>query len=170
MGSSERADGGTTARVVGTLLTWMQEARGGVFVVATANDVESLPPELMRKGRLDEVFFVDLPTHASRVAIVEAVLRKRQLPVELFDLDVIARFSEGFSGAEIEQAVVSALYGSSEDHAIGTRDVVHEMHKTQPLSVVRREAIEALRGWASGRTVNVDVATEGTPGREGAAL
>ncbi len=155
-GSGSDESGGSARRVLGTLLTWMQDAQSGVFTVATANDVESLPPELMRKGRLDEVFFVDLPNHASRVSITQTVLRKRDLPVELFDLELIAERSEGFSGAEIEQAVVSSLYSSGQDHAIGTHDVLHEMAVTQPLSVVRRESIDYLRNWAKGRTVSVD--------------
>lgn len=148
---------GAPRRVLGTLLTWMQEAQSGVFTVATANDIESLPPELMRKGRMDEIFFVDLPSFENRMAISETVLRKRDLAVELFDLEQIAGASEGFSGAEIEQAVVSALYSASSEHAIGTRDVVHEMNLTQPLSVVRREAIDYLRHWAKDRTVSVDL-------------
>lgn len=157
IGGGSDEGSGASRRVLGTLLTWMQEAKSGVFMVATANDIESLPPELMRKGRMDEVFFVDLPQHDSRKAIIGTIMQKRELPVELFDLDLIAQASEGFSGAEIEQAVVSALYSSAKDHAIGTRDVVHEMTLTQPLSVVRRESIEYLRNWAKDRTVSVDL-------------
>lgn len=155
-GSSDEGSG-APRRILGTLLTWMQEAKSGVFMVTTANDIESLPPELMRKGRMDEVFFVDLPSFDNRKAITETIMRRRDLPVELFDLDQIASASEGFSGAEIEQAVVSSLYSSSSDHAISTRDVVHEMNMTQPLSVVRRESIEHLRNWAKDRTVSVDL-------------
>ncbi|MGB0866743.1 MAG: AAA family ATPase [Granulosicoccaceae bacterium] len=155
-GSNDESSG-APRRVLGTLLTWMQEARSGVFTVATANDIESLPPELMRKGRMDEVFFVDLPNFDNRKAIVQTILRKRELPEELFDLDQVAHASDGFSGAEIEQAVVSSLYSVTSDHAIGTRDVVHEMNLTQPLSVVRRESIEYLRNWAKDRTVSVDL-------------
>ena len=103
-------DGGTSQRVLGAFLSWLQERKGDVFVVATANDVQRLPAELLRKGRFDETFFVDLPDEAARSAVLEIHLRRRTQAPEHFDLPPLARESEGFSGAELEQVVVSALY------------------------------------------------------------
>ncbi|MEM7378447.1 MAG: AAA family ATPase [Pseudomonadota bacterium] len=147
---------GASQRVLGTLLSWMQENTRGVFIVATANDVTRLPPEIMRKGRLDEVFFVDLPTHDARKAIVAAVLARRGLAADGFDLDQIAAHSDGFSGAEIEQAIVSANYSIGSGDALMTVDVVTELGRTQPLSVLRRNAVGELRAWAHERTVDAD--------------
>jgi len=126
---------GASTRILSYLLNWMQENKSGTFVVATANDISSLPPELIRKGRIDEIFFVDLPTHKIRMDIVRTALLKRGLEPEAFAIDRIAAASEGFSGAEIEQAIVSSLYHTS---------------------VVRAESIAELRRWASERTVPVD--------------
>ncbi|MGB7288736.1 MAG: AAA family ATPase, partial [Candidatus Macondimonas sp.] len=106
-------DGGTSRRMLGTLLTWLAERTAPVFLAATANDIQQLPPELMRKGRMDEIFFVDLPETSAREAIFVIHLRKRQLDPGRFDHAALARLSEGFSGAEIEQAVVSACYGAA---------------------------------------------------------
>ncbi|MEM6985251.1 MAG: AAA family ATPase [Pseudomonadota bacterium] len=147
---------GASQRVLGTLLSWMQDNNRGVFIVATANDVTRLPPEIMRKGRLDEVFFVDLPTHTARKAIVAAVLGRRGQSVEQFDLDSIAAHSDGFSGAEIEQAIVSANYGITSGNSLMTVDIVTELGRTQPLSVLRRNAVSELRAWAQERTVDAD--------------
>ncbi len=147
---------GASQRVLATLLSWMQENSKGVFIVATANDVQRLPPEIMRKGRLDEVFFVDLPTQQARVEITRSVLTRRSIDVAPFDLDAIATRSEGFSGAEIEQAVVAATYNIHSGNTLKTIDIIREISLTQPLSVVRREAITALRQWAHTRTVDVD--------------
>lgn len=150
-------DGGTSRRVLGTLLTWMAERRKPVFMVATANDIEALPPELIRKGRFDEIFFVDLPDPETRRIIFEIHLRKRGLDADKFDLGELAEASEGFSGAEIEQAVVSALYAA---HAAGrglsSADVRREIAQTQPLSRIMAEKIEHLRNWARARTVPAD--------------
>lgn len=147
-------DDGVSQRILGTLLTWMAEHKGQVFIVATSNDIESLPPELMRKGRIDEIFFVDLPDHDTRKEIFSIHLRRRNQSPSGFDLDVLALASEGFSGAEIEQAIVSALYTAQSSQAkISTQILEDEIERTQPLSVVMAENIERLRSWARERTV-----------------
>lgn len=147
-------DGGTSQRVLGTLLTWMAEKQVPVFLVATANDIERLPAELIRKGRFDEIFFVDLPDIAVREEIFDIHLERRNLDSNLFDTQLLAEHSEGFSGAEIEQAVVSALYASHARQAdIETAHIMDELMKTRPLSVVMQEKIAYLRQWAKGRTV-----------------
>src|SRR5437899_11107311 len=109
-GSSNQSDGGTAARVFGSFITWLQEKTSPVFVIATANNVDELPPEMMRKGRFDDIFFVDLPSIPERKDIFEIHLRKRGRDPDKFELDKLAEKSEGFTGAEIEQAVVSALF------------------------------------------------------------
>lgn len=148
-------DNGTSRRVLGTLLTWMAENDKAVFVVATANDIARLPPELLRKGRMDEVFFVDLPDAATRQEIFAIHLARRGLPPAEFDLGVLADASEGFSGAEIEQAVVAARYAAqARQAAIDTAAVLVQLAATQPLSVVMAEQVAALREWAAGRTVS----------------
>src|SRR5207253_3873479 len=110
--ASRSNDGGLSQRMFGTLLTWMQERRGQVFTIATANDIEALPPELLRKGRFDEIFFVDLPNLEAGEQIFAIHLRKRKRDPKLFDLDAIGEASAGFSGAEIEQAVISAMHAA----------------------------------------------------------
>ncbi len=145
---------GTSRRLLATLLTWMAENEKRVFIVATANDVTALPPELMRKGRLDEVFFVDLPEPAVRREIFAIHLAKRELDPSTFDLDALAAASEGFTGAEIEQAVVAARYAANARGALTDTTLVHEeLMNTKPLSVVRYEDLARLREWADGRTV-----------------
>ena len=148
---------GTTQRVLGTFLTWMAEKRSPVFVVATANDISVLPPELVRKGRFDEIFFVDLPNHEVRQSILAIHLSNRDQSLGDFDIESLARAMEGFSGAEIEQAVVSGLYAA---HALGqslsTKHIRHEIQQTKPLSVVMAERVTSLREWAKGRTVPCD--------------
>jgi hypothetical protein len=152
-GGSE--DGGVSQRVLGTFLSWMQDRKGDVFVVATANDVEKLPPEFLRKGRFDEVFFVDLPDAESRAAIFSIHLRKRGKDPAKFAIEALAAATEGFSGAEIEQVVVSALYGAfSGSCELADGMLVAEIGRTRPLSVTRAEQIENLRAWASERTVS----------------
>jgi hypothetical protein len=154
-GSSE--DGGVSRRVLGYFLTWMAERKSRVFLVATANAVHELPPELLRKGRFDEIFFVDLPDHATRAEIFRLHLAKREVAWEGFSLDSLAGAAEGFSGAEIEQAVVSALYAA---HAAGTpvdeARIIEEVRGTRPLSVLMAEQVNALREWARTRTVPAD--------------
>ena len=152
--SQGNTDDGVSQRVLGTLLTWMAENKGKVFIVATANDIESLPPELMRKGRIDEIFFVDLPAANVREEIFSIHLRKRNQAPSGFDLQQLANASEGFSGAEIEQAVVSALYtAQSSAKKLDTLTLLGEIEKTQPLSVVMAEKMQYLRNWANERTV-----------------
>jgi SpoVK/Ycf46/Vps4 family AAA+-type ATPase len=147
-------DSGTSRRVLGSFLTWMSERKKAVFIVATSNDITSLPPELIRKGRMDEIFFVDLPDKKARQEIFSIHLSRRKLNPEKFDLEKLAGASEAFSGAEIEQAVVSALYcARSADQETTTDLVVDEIAKTSPLSKVMAEKIESLRQWAQGRTV-----------------
>lgn len=147
-------DNGVSQRVLGTLLTWMSERKAPVFVVATANIIKRLPPELMRKGRFDEIFFVDLPVAVVREDIFRIHLDKRDLPVADFDLPALARASDGFSGAEIEQGVVSALYAAQARQAHVTQSLILEaLQSTVPLSVVMAEELAALRHWALQRTV-----------------
>jgi len=152
--ATDQDGGGPSRRILGTLLTWMAEREEKVFFVATANDIESLPPELMRKGRFDEIFFVDLPTPPVRRAIFEIHLRKRGQDPAAFDLEQLADRSEGFSGAEIEQATVAALYSANAlEQPLGTEHVVAELAQTRPLSVLMAEKIQYLRAWAATRTV-----------------
>jgi SpoVK/Ycf46/Vps4 family AAA+-type ATPase len=148
------SDDGLSQRVLGTLLTWMAEQGDGVFIVATANNIERLPPELIRKGRMDEIFFVDLPDPEVRREIFNIHLRRRNLAPSGFDLDLLADKSLGFTGAEIEQAIVSSLYAAQAQEApVETDHLIAELQETRPLSVVMAEQIEQLRGWAAERTV-----------------
>jgi AAA+ superfamily predicted ATPase len=150
-------DGGVSQRVLGTFLSWLQDRRSEVFTVATANDVSKLPPEFLRKGRFDEVFFVDLPDAAARRAIADIHLRRRGHDPASHDLDAIVAASDGFSGAEIEQAIVSALYTAFADHGALTTDILlAEIRATRPLAVVMAERIQSLRSWAHGRTVRAN--------------
>lgn len=150
-------DDGTSRRVLGFLLTWLAENRSSVFIVATANNIEDLPPELIRKGRLDEIFFVDLPNADIRRQIFTIHLEKRDVNPAQIDLDRLAAEAEGFSGSEIEQAVVSAIYsGYGSGMPVTTDVLVGEIHATRPLSVVMDTRIRQLRQWAEGRTVPVD--------------
>ena len=148
---------GTTQRVLGAFLTWLSEKNNQVFVVATANDIQMMPPELIRKGRFDEIFFVDLPKSDVRKSILAIHLQKRGHKHQDFDLDVLATLTSGFSGAEIEQAVVSALYAAqAQKMPLSTKHIINETRQTRPLSVVMKEHITALRHWASDRTVASD--------------
>ncbi len=141
-------DSGTSTRVFGTILTWMQEKIAPCFVVATANDISSLPPELLRKGRFDEIFFLDLPTLQEREEIFAVHLRKRNRLPQDYDVARLARESEGYVGAEIEQAVIDAMYvGFNEGREITTDDISAALKRQVPLSVSQRETIEALRNW-----------------------
>jgi SpoVK/Ycf46/Vps4 family AAA+-type ATPase len=147
-------DGGVSRRLLGTFLRWLQERDDGVFVVATANDVVSLPPEFLRKGRFDETFFVDLPGPDARRAILSAHLADRGRDPAQFDLDLLVRISDGFSGAELEAAVVGAHYrafGADRDPA--TAELAAEIEGTVPLSVSRAEDVARLRAWATDRAV-----------------
>ena len=150
-------DGGVSRRMLATLLTWMNERAEPVFIVATANDISSLPPEFLRKGRFDEIFFIDLPKAGSRALIFTIHLQKRKLPIERFGVERLAAMSGGFSGAEIEQAIISASYNAHARHApLCQTDVEQAIAQTRPLSVVMAEHVEALREWAAGRTVPAD--------------
>lgn len=151
--SSGQSDGGTTSRVFGTFLTWMQDKKAATFVVATSNDVTALPPELLRKGRFDEIFFIDLPSAEERADIFNIHLRKRKRNPEEFDLKRLAAATPGFSGAEIEACVVDALYNAfdNEGKELTTDAIVDAAHHTVPLAMTMRERIEDLREWANTR-------------------
>lgn len=150
-------DDGVSRRVLGTLLTWMSEKSKAVFVVATANDVTSLPPELLRKGRFDELFFVDLPKIKARAEIFAIQLKRRNLSPTDFDLEPLAKATKGFSGSEIEQAVVSSLYAAvARGQRLKNEHLLEEISGTRPLSVLMAEKVQGLRNWASQRTVPAD--------------
>ncbi len=152
--SSGDTDGGVSQRILGTFLTWMQERKADCFIAATANDVYRLPPEFLRKGRFDEIFFVDLPDAESRKRLLKIHLKKRELKPEDFDLEKIVDVTVGFSGAEIEQAIIAALYrASTEKEVISTKHIIEQIKSTKPLSVLKKEAISALRTWAKERTI-----------------
>jgi SpoVK/Ycf46/Vps4 family AAA+-type ATPase len=148
-------ESGTARRVLGALLTWMAERTADVFLVATANDVDELPPELVRKGRFDEIFFVDLPSPAARAEVLRIHLTKRGLDIKALDLPQLVTVTDAFSGAEIEQGIVATLYAA---HASGHEPefphFIAEFRKTRPLSVVMAERVAALRAWAEDRTVS----------------
>lgn len=149
-----QSDNATSKRVLSTLLTWMAENEKPVFIVATSNDISELPPELVRKGRLDEVFFVDLPEQRVRCEIFRIHLEKRKIDPAGFDLDALADASEGFTGAEIEEAIVAARYlASSRGETVQHQDVLAALNRTYPMSIMRAESIASLRAWADGRTV-----------------
>jgi ATP-dependent 26S proteasome regulatory subunit len=163
---SGATDGGTTARVFSTFLTWLSEKTAPVFVVATANDISQLPPELLRKGRLDEIFFVDLPAVEERRDIFRIHLVKRRRDAEQFDLEVLAGASDNFSGAEIEQAIISALYDAFYARLeVTTAHILEALRETVPLAKTMDEHINRLRSWAEGRARNASVAR--APGQTG---
>ncbi len=148
---------GTSRRVLGTFLTWLAEREASVMCVATANDISALPPELVRKGRFDELFFVDLPSADVRRDILSIHLDKRGLDPARLDLERLAAAAEGYSGAELEQLVVAALYTARAlDQQVGPGHILAELRRTRPLSIIMGERIEALRAWARDRTVPAD--------------
>lgn len=150
--SSTFSDAGTSARVFSTFLTWLQEKIKPVFVIATANNIQLLPPELLRKGRFDDIFFVDLPSAQERKDIFNIHIKKRKRNPDSFDLNSLAKESEGFSGAEIEQAVISSLYDAFlENRDINTQDILNNVKESVPLSVTMKENIESTRSWAKTR-------------------
>jgi SpoVK/Ycf46/Vps4 family AAA+-type ATPase len=150
-------DDGMSRRILGTLLTWMSEKRKAVFLVATANDIMRLPPEIIRKGRFDEIFFVDLPSAESRYDIWKIHLSKRNFDPAAYDLDGLVKATDGFSGSEIEQAIVSAMYAAHAQGAeLSEKDLLAEIKQTKPLSVIMAERIEEVRAWAAKRTVPCD--------------
>ena len=149
---SANTDGGTTARVMSTFLTWLNEKQKPVFVVATANNISQLPPELLRKGRLDEIFFVDLPNSSERKQVFQIHLKKRHREPTKFDLSALAEAADGFSGAEIEEAIISALYDVFyAKKELDTADVIKSVRETVPLSRTMSENIASLREWAFDR-------------------
>ena len=155
---SGSSDGGTTARVFGTFLTWLSEKTTSVFVVATANDISQLPPELLRKGRLDEIFFVDLPAEEERTDIFRIHLARRGRRPEDFDLKALGTASEHFSGAEIEEAIISALYDAFyAQRDLTMDDILQTMRQTVPLSKTMDEHLNRLRSWAEGRARHASV-------------
>jgi SpoVK/Ycf46/Vps4 family AAA+-type ATPase len=151
--SSGATDGGTTARVFGTFLTWLSEKNAPVFVVATANDVSQLPPELLRKGRLDEIFYVDLPSEEERGEIFRIHLAKRGRDPKNFDLPKLVEAGKDFSGAEIEEAIISALYDAFyAKQELATEHVLNALGQSVPMAKTMIEKVSAQRAWAEGRT------------------
>jgi hypothetical protein len=152
--SSGDVDGGVSKRVLGTMLTWMQERKDRTFIAATSNDINNLPAELLRKGRFDEIFFADLPGPAEREGIMRIHLAKRGLDPAAFDVRGLALACDGFSGAEMEQAVISALYSASgAGEKTASNHVLEQLRLTRPLSVIKAEAVGFIRGWARERNI-----------------
>ncbi|HTR49792.1 MAG TPA: AAA family ATPase [Kofleriaceae bacterium] len=150
--SSGQTDGGTTSRVFGTFITWLQEKTTPVFVIATANNVHQLPPELLRKGRFDEIFFCDLPDREDRRQILDIHLRKKNRDPGQFDMDKLIDATVDFSGAELEQAVIAALYDAFDTgNDLTTDGLVKTVGEIVPLAITMREMIESMREWARTR-------------------
>jgi SpoVK/Ycf46/Vps4 family AAA+-type ATPase len=157
---SADSDGGTSSRIFGSFLTWMQEKTSPVFVMATANRVEKLPGEFLRKGRFDEIFFVDLPSVEERQDIFRIHLTKRQRDIARFDLEQLAKSCDGFSGAEIEQAIIAAMYEAfAQDREFTQLDIIASVKSTMPLSKTMTEQVSALRDWARQRARPAATAT-----------
>lgn len=155
-GTSSDADGGLSRRLFGSFLTWMQEKSHEVFVVATANDLSQLPPELLRKGRFDEIFFVDLPDEKERATILQLHLTRRKQNPQQFDLTALVKATDGFSGAEIEQAIIAALYRALyRQTSLDTNLLLETIDAIIPLSISRREDLDRMRKMAQERFVNV---------------
>jgi AAA+ superfamily predicted ATPase len=151
-GMNSGGDAGTSAKVFGTLLTWMQEKKNEVFVIATANNISALPPELLRKGRFDEIFFVDLPSKNEREEIFKIHIAKKERVVKDFNLDELVKTSSGFSGAEIEEAVNEALFIAYDNNReVEDRDILEALNATFPLSKTMADTIKDLRNWAKVR-------------------
>lgn len=162
--ASQSTDGGLSKRMFGTLLTWMQEHRSQVFLIATANDIEALPPELLRKGRFDEIFFVDLPGPDARREIFSIHLKKRNRDAAKFDMVPLVAASQGYSGSEIEQAIVAGLTAAfAESKPLDTARLIECLRGSPPLSVTMAEKIAELRAWAKGRCVPADDAEDPSP-------
>ena len=163
LGSSNRSDAGTAARVFGSFLVWMQEKTAPVFVIATSNDISSLPPELLRKGRFDEIFFVDLPSRSERREILSIHLARRHRDPTRFDLERLAGEMEGFSGAEIEQVIISGLYDAFEaERELTDDDLLRNVRQTIPLSQTMKEQITGLRNWARTHARSASTSVEAT--------
>ncbi len=151
------SENGVSQRLLGSLLTWMAERKTAVFMVATSNDISKLPPELLRKGRFDEIFFVDLPNSAARSSVFRIHLQKRGFSPDKFDLDHLADLAEGFTGAEIEQAVVAATYSAlAQAEPLAITHIQTAIRQTSPLSVIMSEKMAYLRTWAKSRAVPAD--------------
>ena len=149
---SADSDGGTSSRIFGSFLTWMQEKQSPVFVMATANRVDRLPGEFLRKGRFDEIFFVDLPNQSERQQIFEIHLSKRRPDIDRFNIGELANICDGFSGAEIEQAIIAAMYEAfAQDREFTQLDIIAASRATLPLSKTMTEQVSALRDWANQR-------------------
>jgi SpoVK/Ycf46/Vps4 family AAA+-type ATPase len=164
-GGGGSTDGGTSSRVFGSFITWLQEKTSPVFVIATANDVSNLPPELLRKGRFDEIFFVDLPSASERETILKIHLARKNRNPEDFDTTQIVNATQGFSGSEIEQAVISALFDAFElgnDRDIDTAGVMQSVREIVPLSYTAKEKIDYLREWARARARSASETTAAT--------
>jgi SpoVK/Ycf46/Vps4 family AAA+-type ATPase len=168
-GSSGSGDSGTSARVFGSFLTWMQEKTHPVFVIATANNIDKLPPEFLRKGRFDEIFFVDLPTRTERKMIWDLHLNKRlkspqvlgQTKLDDALFEGLSDITEGYSGAEIEQAVIAGLFDAfSEKRSIKDEDLARSVKNMVPLSITQAEAIDTIREWANVRAVAATAAED----------
>jgi ATP-dependent 26S proteasome regulatory subunit len=169
-GSGASTDAGTSSRVFSTFLTWLSEKKSPVFVIATANDISALPPELLRKGRFDEIFFVDLPLTPERRDIFRVHLKKRKMDPAKFDLEALAREADGYSGAEIEEAIISAMFDTFYDkQELTTARVLESVRQTVPLSRTMKEDIDELRKWAASRArpaTSPEAAQEGQGGRK----
>ncbi|MEA2099970.1 MAG: AAA family ATPase [Campylobacterota bacterium] len=151
-GINSNGDGGTSAKVFGTLLTWMQEKKNEVFVIATANKIEALPPELLRKGRFDEIFFVDLPSASEREEIFKIHIEKKDRDINKFNFNILATISKGFSGAEIEESVNEALFiAYDEGREVETKDIEQALNDTFALSRTMEGTVKDLRDWAKVR-------------------
>jgi SpoVK/Ycf46/Vps4 family AAA+-type ATPase len=163
-GSGAATDAGTSSRVFSTFLTWLSEKKSAVFVVATANDVSMLPPELLRKGRFDEIFFVDLPVFKERKEVFQVHLSKRKMDPSSFDLDGLAKASAGYSGAEIEESIISAMFNVFyEKQTLTSERLLESIRQTVPLSKTMSEDVDTLRKWAEGRArpaTSAEVAAE----------
>ncbi len=153
MQSSGQTDSGVTARVFGTILTWMQEHKKPVFLIATANKVESLPPELLRKGRFDEIFYIDLPQPKERKEIISIHLNKKNRDPENYNLQALVKATEGYSGAEIQQAIKDAIQQAFYEQVtdVSTNHILAALKSSVPISVTMKEGVEYVRNWAKNR-------------------
>ena len=151
--SGPQGDGGVASDALGTILSWMQEREGSVFVIATANDVRGLPPELLRKGRFDELFWIDLPTTQERISIIKAALAQHGRSPDVVDVASVAEFTSGFTGAEIAACVPDALFAAFADgeRQLNTEDIRLASTSVVPLAKTASEKITALREWAKER-------------------
>lgn len=158
------ADGGVSSDALGAVLSWMQDRAGSVFVVATANDVSALPPELLRKGRFDEVFFVDLPDNTERAAILRAALKAHGRDADSIDTAILARMAQDFTGAELSAVIPDAMYAAFADgeRAITEKDLLRSINSIVPLANTAPEKIRALREWGKGRARPASIPTPET--------